>query len=68
MFVVLSMGEPHVLIIGAGVTGLAIAHGLQQAGIKYSIFEREEPGQLRSKEWTMGLGSVFMPGLTTNDG
>lgn len=42
--------EPHVLIIGAGITGLLIAHGLQNAGIKYTIFETEESGRWRSKE------------------
>lgn len=46
---------PHVLIIGAGVTGLVIAHGLQAAGINFTIFEAEEEGRWRSKEWTMGI-------------
>ena len=45
----------HVLIIGAGITGLIIAHGLNKARIKYTIFETEEPEQWRPKEWTMGI-------------
>ena len=45
----------HVLIIGAGITGLVIAHGLHRAGIPYDIFETEEQGRWRSKEWTMGI-------------
>lgn len=49
------MSEPHVLIIGAGVTGLLIAHGLQQAGMKYTLFETEEQTRWRAKEWTMGI-------------
>lgn len=49
------MSEPHVLIIGAGLTGLLIAHGLQKAGIRYSIFESEESATYRPKEWTMGV-------------
>ena len=30
----------HVLIIGAGTGGLALAHGLKSAGIRVSVFER----------------------------
>ena len=47
--------EQHVLIIGAGVTGLLIAHGLQKAGVKHTIFESEDPARFRPKEWTMGI-------------
>ncbi|CAK3928811.1 FAD NAD(P)-binding domain-containing [Lecanosticta acicola] len=47
--------EPHVLIIGAGLTGLLIAHGLKTAGIQYTIFEQEDHGAYRPKEWTMGV-------------
>ncbi|KAL1296774.1 hypothetical protein AAFC00_000237 [Neodothiora populina] len=45
-----------VLVIGAGVTGLLIAHGLQKAGIQVSVFEREASSQAyRPREWTMGI-------------
>lgn len=47
--------KPHVLIIGAGITGLLIAHGLQKIDVPHTIFEIEEEGRWRSKEWTMGL-------------
>ena len=47
--------ETHVLIIGAGISGLIIAHGLHKAGIKHTIFETEEAQRWRPKEWTMGI-------------
>jgi 2-polyprenyl-6-methoxyphenol hydroxylase-like FAD-dependent oxidoreductase len=49
------MSSQHVLIIGAGVCGLAIAHGLQQANIPFTIFESEEETTFRPREWTMAL-------------
>lgn len=45
----------HILIIGAGICGLSIAHGLQKAGIRYSIFEAENQKTFRPKDWTMAL-------------
>src|ERR1700753_1808098 len=47
--------EARVIVMGAGITGLIIAHGLRQAGIKCTIFETEQAGQWRPKEWTMGI-------------
>ena len=47
--------DVHVLIVGAGMTGLAIAHGLKQAGIKYTIFDTEDGVRFRPREWTMGM-------------
>ncbi|KAN0123025.1 FAD/NAD(P)-binding domain containing protein [Hyaloscypha variabilis] len=51
-------GKPdlHVLIVGAGVTGLIIAQGLKKNGISYSIFESESTGSRpRSREWGMSI-------------
>jgi len=46
----------HVLIVGAGLTGLLIAHGLTKAGIPFSIFEAEPSAtHYRPREWSMGL-------------
>ncbi|KAI9652381.1 MAG: hypothetical protein M1831_006859 [Alyxoria varia] len=47
--------EPHVLIIGAGITGLVLAQGLKQAGIPYTIYEKEVKMNYRSNEWTMAI-------------
>ena len=49
------MSTQHVLIAGAGVCGLAIAHGLKKAGIPYTIFDAEEEQTFRPREWTMAL-------------
>ncbi|KAL9599940.1 MAG: hypothetical protein Q9219_003502 [cf. Caloplaca sp. 3 TL-2023] len=43
------------LIIGAGCTGLSLAHGLQKAGIPYVVYERDEPNAARRRDWNMGL-------------
>ncbi|KAJ5205841.1 Monooxygenase FAD-binding [Penicillium cf. griseofulvum] len=43
-----------VLIIGAGSTGLALAHGLKKAGIPFLIFEKEEEPN-RKRNWSIGL-------------
>ena len=47
--------DMHVLIVGAGMTGLSIAHGLKQVGIKYTIFDTEDGVRFRPREWTMGM-------------
>ncbi|KAL9095651.1 MAG: hypothetical protein Q9165_002083 [Trypethelium subeluteriae] len=52
------MGEPnqHVLVIGAGITGLLIAQGLKKAGIRCTIFEAEpSAAHYRSREWGMSI-------------
>jgi len=50
------LGNLHVVIIGAGVTGLLIAHGLKKAGIKFSIFESEpSASHYRPREWSMAI-------------
>ncbi|KAI4176179.1 MAG: hypothetical protein LQ343_001223 [Gyalolechia ehrenbergii] len=44
-----------VLIIGAGCTGLSLAHGLQKAGIPYVVYERDQQDAARRRDWNMGL-------------
>ncbi|KAK5047212.1 hypothetical protein LTR84_006734 [Exophiala bonariae] len=54
----------HVLIVGGGTCGLAIAHGLQKEGISYTIFERdsEEDYWNKTRDWGMLLhwGKEFL--------
>jgi cation diffusion facilitator CzcD-associated flavoprotein CzcO len=51
----------HVLIVGAGLGGLALAHGLRQAGVSCALYEaqRRYPGgrpgyRSRSTRWATG--------------
>ncbi|QKX61946.1 uncharacterized protein TRUGW13939_09102 [Talaromyces rugulosus] len=47
----------HVLIVGAGATGLLIAQGLKKAGIRATIYERysREEYEERAGKWTVAL-------------
>ncbi|KAL4781943.1 hypothetical protein BJX76DRAFT_359376 [Aspergillus varians] len=42
--------DMKVLIIGGGVTGLSLAHGLRKQGIRYEIFEKHS-GEVRHRDW-----------------
>lgn len=47
--------EPHVLICGAGVVGLALAQGCREAGIPYTLFERDDTPSSRAQGWALTL-------------
>lgn len=49
------MSSQHVLVIGAGICGLAIAHGLKKEGIPFTIVDAEEKTVVRPRRWTMAL-------------
>ncbi|KAH8698913.1 hypothetical protein BGW36DRAFT_152598 [Talaromyces proteolyticus] len=49
--------DNHVIIVGAGATGLLIAQGLKKAGIRATVYERytREEYEERSGDWTVAL-------------
>lgn len=51
------MGEPHVLIIGAGVTGLLLAQALKKNNIPYTVFERDATH--REQGWGLAFHWAF---------
>ncbi|KAF2668608.1 putative monooxygenase [Microthyrium microscopicum] len=51
----MSNSKLHVLIIGAGVSGLLIAQGLQKCGISYEIFETEPSATAHKGQRNWGM-------------
>ncbi|KAF2457404.1 monooxygenase [Lineolata rhizophorae] len=50
------MAAMHVLVVGAGITGLLIAQGLKKNGIACTVFESEPSAtHYRSREWGMSV-------------
>ncbi|KAK8052961.1 FAD-dependent monooxygenase cctM [Apiospora saccharicola] len=69
--------SPHVLILGAGLGGLALAQALRKRGVSYEIFERDTHDTERRQGWTVSVHSMIddmkesvcddMPRFTTVD-
>lgn len=49
------MAPAHVLIIGAGITGLALAQALRRHGIPFTIYERDPYPLYRGKGWGLTI-------------
>ncbi len=47
--------QPHVLIIGAGVTGLLLAQSLKRHSIPFTVFERDPYPHHRGKGWGLTI-------------
>ena len=47
--------QPHVLIIGAGITGLVLAHSLKKHSIAFTIFERDPNVHHRGRGWGLTI-------------
>ncbi|KAL7787463.1 FAD/NAD(P)-binding domain-containing protein [Trichoderma ceciliae] len=55
----MTVNDKPVLIIGAGVVGLTLAHGLQKASIPFEIYERDESIDARGQGWAITLHWVL---------
>lgn len=54
------MGEyvtrpPHIIIIGAGITGLTLAQALKKHKISYTVFERDPDVSARGRGWGLTI-------------
>ncbi|KAG8199724.1 hypothetical protein JTE90_000820 [Oedothorax gibbosus] len=59
--------KPRVLVVGAGVSGLAAAAHLQNIGVNVTIYEADSEIGGRVKDVpTLGSGAFFVQGLTNN--
>ncbi|MBA2726679.1 MAG: FAD-dependent monooxygenase, partial [Parachlamydiaceae bacterium] len=57
--------QDRILIIGAGLGGLALAQGLVKAGFKVSVFERDESPTSRPQGYRISIRSLGMNALTS---
>ncbi|KAK5995464.1 FAD-dependent monooxygenase dbaB [Cladobotryum mycophilum] len=51
----MTASDKPVIIIGAGVVGLTLAHGLKKANIPFQVFERDEHVESRNQGWAITL-------------
>src|ERR1700722_1933033 len=56
--------QNRLLIIGAGLGGLALAQGLVKAGFNVSVFERDESPTSRPQGYRISIRSLGMNALT----
>ncbi|KAI1352369.1 putative monooxygenase [Xylaria sp. FL0043] len=54
---------PHVLIAGAGLSGLALAQFLRKEGVSFEIFERDESVNARTQGWAIALHGPLLADL-----
>ncbi|KAL8913331.1 MAG: hypothetical protein Q9171_001808 [Xanthocarpia ochracea] len=47
--------EAHILIIGAGITGLVLAQALKKHGVAFEIFERDPDVAARGRGWGLTI-------------
>lgn len=60
----------HILIIGAGVGGLALAQGLQKSGISFTVFERDPRSDYRAQGYRLkinGDGADALKAVLTDE-
>jgi 2-polyprenyl-6-methoxyphenol hydroxylase-like FAD-dependent oxidoreductase len=54
---------PHVLIVGAGLSGLTLAQVLRKNGVSYEIFERDKSAEARAQGWAIALHGPVLADL-----
>lgn len=54
---------PHVLIVGAGLSGLTLAQILRKNGVSYEIFERDKSAEARAQGWAIALHGPVLADL-----
>lgn len=57
---------PHVLIAGAGMSGLTLAQQLRKNNVSFSIFERDPTSDCRAQGWALSLFGSALADLTTS--
>src|SRR5512135_3228318 len=57
--------QNRILIIGAGLGGLALAQGLVNAGFNVSVFERDESPTSRPQGYRISIRSLGMTALAS---
>ncbi|KAK1489737.1 early conidial development-2 [Colletotrichum cuscutae] len=58
--------NPHVLIIGAGLSGLTLAQILRKNNISFSIFERDSRADARAQGWAIALHGPLLAELSAS--
>lgn len=58
-----SASLPHVLIIGGGISGLALAHGFQKYGISFHLYERDHTQTYRAQGYRFRITSEAVEAL-----
>lgn len=46
---------PHIIVIGAGITGLTLAQALKKHGISCTVFERDPDVSARGRGWGLTI-------------
>lgn len=56
--------KPRILIVGAGLGGLALAQGLNRAGFNVSVFERDQNPTSRAQGYRISIRSMGLNALS----